>query len=111
MSAEQGFAARTVKPPEKPYCAGVTIGVLLASSPLLCLLVTAYGMMRSFAALGDNGITDQRVLAQNVDLVLHATAVGIFLCPFGVAILVTSLVLRARAGRQTPPPLPAAPTP
>ena len=106
MSTDQGFDARTVKPPEKPYRAGVTVGALLASTPLLGFLVTVYGMARSFAALGDNGISDQRVLAQSVGLALHATMVGLALCLVGVVILVLSLVLRARAGRQTPSPLP-----
>ena len=98
-----------MKSPGKPYRVGVAIGVLLALSPLWGLLITAFGMARAFAILGNDGLSDQQALAHSVGLTLNATAVGLFLCPFGVAILAVSLALRARARHQSPPPLPANP--
>ena len=106
-----GPATSTVKSSAKPFQTGIIIGTLLASSPLLGLLGTAYGMFRSFGTLQGPGISDPQALSHGMSLALYSSAVGLVLCPVGVVILIVSLVLRARARTSSPPPLPSSPIP
>jgi hypothetical protein len=92
----------------KPFYTGITVGALLVVIPLLGM---AFGMFRSFGALQDSGISDPNALSTGVSFVLYSPVVGAVLCPVGIVILVASLVLRARARRTEPPPLPPLRTP
>ena len=91
----------------KPFWTGIIIGVVLALGPVFGFLGTAFGMFRAYGTLGDSGISDQQALSHGVSLALYSTAIGLVLCPIGVTILIVSLVLRTRAHRANPPPLPA----
>ena len=79
-------------------------------SPLFGLLGTVFGMTRAFATLGNAGVSDPRALADSIGTTLLSTAIGLFLCPAGIVILVISLVFFSRLRASSPPPLPPSST-
>ena len=96
----------TPAPPKRRLItAGIVIGSLLTLSPLFGMLGTIIGMKESFAALGQagaNASSDQ--LSQGIGHALVSTAVGFLLFLPGIALLITSLIFRRRAGKAAAPP-------
>ena len=90
--------------------AGIVIGGLFAFlGPMLGLLGTVFGMSHAFNALGNSGVGDPRVLTHHIGAALLSTATGFLLFPFGVIILILSIVFYIKIKQSLPPPLPADP--
>jgi len=83
-------------------------GVVTLGAPLIGLLGTVLGMMRSFAVLGENGVADPKGLAESVGQSLMASMSGLFIGGFGLVIFLGGLIiwLAAKSGK-VPPPIPA----
>lgn len=88
---------------------GVAAGSLLTCAPLLGFAGAMLRMLQASGTLGDAGISDPRLLSRAVGETLLMTAGGLFLFPFGIALLVICLSLLKRERGSQPPPLPRFP--
>jgi biopolymer transport protein ExbB len=73
-----------------------TLGTIAAISPLLGLLGTVSGMIRSFTAITDNGVPNPAVLAGGISEALVATAAGLTVA---IPSLIAYRYLRGRVER------------
>jgi MotA/TolQ/ExbB proton channel family len=86
---------------------GIALGILLASAPLWGLAGTVLGMTRAFTVLKGPGISDPKELSDAIGVTLLWTASGLFLCPFGLALGITSTILLVLdKPKRMPPRLP-----
>jgi hypothetical protein len=99
--------ARVSSPPEIPapprsglITAGLIVGSLLSLSPLVGVLGTVIGMMKSFQALGTSGAGDTAQLSVGIGEVLVSTIVGFVLFIPGVVILTLSIIHYRRAKKR-----------
>ena len=80
-------------------------GILTVAGPLAGVLVTSFGMMRSFDTLGKSGVADPRALAENIGVSLNGTVIGLCAGAVGVLILIVGVIILA-ARKPSPPPMP-----
>jgi len=86
--------------------AGMVVGSLLALGPVVGLLGMMFGMTNAYHTLGQSGVSDPRALAQNIGTAMMFGVSGLFLLPFGLVVLVLSVVFFMRLKPETPPALP-----
>jgi uncharacterized membrane protein len=79
---------------KRKHIAGIVVGILLTLAPLFGSLPAVTYMGRSFVAM------QQSQPAPPPDFSLVPTMIGVILCPFGLIILVVSIVLYFRRRSQ-----------
>src|SRR5580698_9733682 len=57
----------------------VILEIIVGIAPLLGLVGTIYGMMSLFGGLGESGLSDNRVLAHGISLILRFTMMGLLI--------------------------------
>ncbi len=57
----------------------VVLEIIVGIAPLLGLVGTIYGMMSLFGGLGESGLSDNRVLAHGISLILRFTMMGLLI--------------------------------
>jgi hypothetical protein len=80
-----------VKHRQRKYVVGIAVGLLLALAPVLSLLPTAIQMARAFIAI----FRSQPPPPPDISLV--PTMIGIVVCPFGLLLLLVSIILFLRS--------------
>ena len=92
---------------KRKWCiAGIVMGALLMLSPVIGVV---FGMTGAFRTLEKSGISNPQALSEGVGTTLISTAVGVLLCPVGIAILTISIIFLVRQRGVKPPPLPPQP--
>ncbi len=85
---------------------GIVVGGVLTLGPLWGLLATVVGMQHAFSSLAAEGIQDPKALSGAVGETLVSTSLGFLVCPLGIALLVTCIVLLVKDKKQ-PSPIPS----
>ena len=70
----------------------IVLGSLLALGPLLGLVATMIGMMRTGNYSSVHGSEDPEQLSAAVDFAVRMTALGIIMCPIGIVLLTVGIV-------------------
>jgi biopolymer transport protein ExbB/TolQ len=86
------------------WMAGLVLGALLFLAPVFGLLDTVFHMARAFQLLGTHGIPRPDALSHHIGGVLDGVAVGILLCPVGIALFTLSLIFYLQARNASVPP-------
>jgi len=88
----------------KPLPKGLLIGglVLFLGAPMAGFLLTVLGMVGAFNTLGQNGISDPKLLSAHIGTVLTATFAGLVVGAIGLLIVVLAAILHF-ATRPVPP--------
>ncbi|MDF7802005.1 MotA/TolQ/ExbB proton channel family protein [Pontiellaceae bacterium B1224] len=74
----------------------LTVGIILALGPVWGLLGTFFGMVMAFGHMGESGMGKSELLANDIGVALHTTAVGLIMCPVGIAFIVISCIFLNR---------------
>lgn len=77
------------------------IGILLALGPFWGLLGTMVGMVRAFGRMGESGMGKPELLAEDIGIALNTTAIGLIICPFGIACIVIACIFLNRIKKET----------
>lgn len=79
--------------------------ILSVAPPMIGLGWTTIGMVKAFHDLGNNGISDPNALAFHIGSVLHGVAIGMFIAPLGLMLLIAGVVMHlTRSREQNPKP-------
>ena len=78
----------------------IVSGIIMVASPLLGLGGTIFGMMRTFRAMGTNGVAEAEVISASIGETLIATASGIILACLGLLFFIPFLVLAILENRK-----------
>lgn len=71
---------------------GIVVGGLLTLAPLFAMVRVVFSMKGAMADLQTAGAGDTGVLADHINSILNSTAIGLILCPVGIALLIVSLI-------------------
>lgn len=77
------------------------LGILLALGPFWGLLGTMVGMVRAFGRMDESGMGKPELLAGDIGVALHSTAIGLIMCPFGIACIVIACIFLNRIKKET----------
>jgi biopolymer transport protein ExbB len=84
----------------------LTIGIILALGPLWGLLGTIVGVVMAFVHIGESaGMGKPELLADDVGVALYTTAIGLIICPIGIACIIVSCIKLNRIKKEKLPSL------
>lgn len=78
----------------------ITGGLLMASSPILALVCSLFGMNRAYATLGTFGIAQPQRLANSISAVLIGPTIGVGLFMIGLVVMIVSVIIYMTALRR-----------
>lgn len=67
-------------------------GVVMALGPVWGMLGTILGVVMAFGHMGQDGMGDPELLANDIGVAMYTTAAGLIMCPVGVTCILIAVI-------------------